>query len=844
MGIIRNITQKLFVKKHAPEPSDPETLRLDFKERYHSFRLLLNANNRALEIMAELEEALKGEHPFGMTFVRSRSTAIAVNVFKMIENLDFLAPEKYRELNTIFKGIREDIDRLLTHEKPMTDERLVIPLNTIDKNMTDLVGSKMANLGELKNNLKLNVPDGFAITSSAFQRFIEHNDLRSEINRRFQSANLDDMESLFTLSAEIQHLISTAKIPKSLEDAIMDAWWQTEDNAGFEITAALRSSAMGEDEAGSSFAGLHLSELNISAEHVLDAYKEIVASKYSLPAITYRLKKGFKDEDIVMCAGCLVMIDAVAGGVIYSRNPNNVHDDSIFINSAWGLPKAVVDGRVECDLFVVARKIPPEVVYEDVRTKDRKFVCYPLEGVCRLELSGDARGQPSITHEQILELAELAIKIEECYAVSQDIEWAIDHDGNINILQCRPLRQRESERLRIPDVLKDEAQEAVIVKEGVTASPGTAHGSVFVIKRDADILSFPQGAVLVTQQALPRWASLLNRASAVVTEQGSVAGHLATVAREFGIPALFGVSGATQKLSTGDLITIDASGGIVYKGRIESLLSAPAAKTNIMEGSPVYESLRQVGDIILPLTLLDPDAPDFKPSCAKTLHTHFSVWSSKQLFYKVPMQWWFLNLDDGFTGEVKGKYVHIENIASAPMLAYWEGFTAISWDGPPPLDGKGLMSVIFQSTANPSLVLGRRSSFADRNYFMISRDYCNMNSRFGYHFTTMEALVSERTSENYIIFQFKGGAADIQRRSRRVRFIGEVLEASGFSVTVKEDTLKARIEAREMDYILKRIKILGYLSLHTRQLDMIMSNPAKVTYYRSKIGNDLNTLLQ
>jgi pyruvate,water dikinase len=621
---------------------------------------------------------------------------------------------------------------------------------------------------------------------------------------------------------------------------------------------------MGEDETGSSFAGLHLSELNISADHVLEAYKDIVASKYSLPAITYRLQKGYKDEDIAMCVGCLVMIDAVAGGVMYSRNPNNVHDDSIFINSAWGLPKAVVDGRVECDLFVVSRNSHLEIIHEDVRIKDRKFVCYPLEGVCRLDLSGDDREQPSITRDQILALADLAIKVEESYGVAQDIEWAVDHDGNINILQCRPLRQRDSKRLSIPDILKDEAQEAAILKNGVTASPGSAYGTVFVIRRDADILSFPQGAVLVTQQALPRWASLLNRASAVVAEQGSVAGHLANVAREFGIPALFGVSGATEKLATGDLVTIDASGGVVYRGKIESLIATPEPQTNIMAGSPVYASLRQVSDIILPLTLLDPDAPDFRPGCAKTLHDitrfahekavremfnlaaedQFAEWTSKQLFYKVPMQWWLLNLDDGFTGEVEGKYVHIENITSSPMLAYWKGFTAVAWEGPPPLDGKGLASVLFQSTTNTSLVLGRRSKFADRNYFMISSDYCNLNSRLGYHFTTMEALASDRTFDNFIIFQFKGGAADIHRRSGRVRLIADILESSGFSVTVKEDTLKARIESREINYILKRVKILGYLSLHTRQLDMIMSNPAKVKYYRTKIENDLDALLQ
>jgi pyruvate,water dikinase len=147
------------------------------------------------------------------------------------------------------------------------------------------------------------------------------------------------MEKLYTLHAEIRQLILRSEVPVDLKDAIMKAWQQAEDAAGFEITAALRSSALGEDEAGSSFAGLHRSELNISADYVLQAYKEIVASKYSLPAIIYRLHKGFRDEDISMCVGCLVMVDAKAGGVTYSRNPVDVNDDSIFINAAWGLPK-------------------------------------------------------------------------------------------------------------------------------------------------------------------------------------------------------------------------------------------------------------------------------------------------------------------------------------------------------------------------------------------------------------------------------------------------------------------------------------------------------------------------
>jgi pyruvate,water dikinase len=107
----------------------------------------------------------------------------------------------------------------------------------------------------------------------------------------------------------------------------------------------------------------------------------------------------------------------------------------------------------------------------------------------------------------------------------------------------------------------------------------------------------------------------------------------------------------------------------------------------------------------------------------------------------------------------------------------------------------------------------------------------------------LEALVGERKEENYIKFQFKGGAADAERRIRRIHFVAEILAQFGFSTQLIEDNLEARIEGYDEEYMKKRVEILGYLSLHTRQIDMIMTNEAMVRYYRSKFKKDIEYLL-
>jgi pyruvate,water dikinase len=873
-----NLIQKIRNLFSEPVQQDTDGQEDLFKSRYQAFRRLLSANNAALDFMTELESAALGHRHFGMQFLRSRATGATTKVFNIVENLLFLAPGKYLALRDSMRTIQGQIQEELALKPTSQCQELVLDLNLITSEDVAVVGGKMANLGELRNSLQVPVPDGFAITAQSYMTFMRHTGLWDEINclvlghpmaAHFVSCSSPALEpdedegtdqpiALLEMCAKIRGMILDATVPQEIEEAILSAYDRLCSREGRMVHVALRSSALGEDSSGASFAGQHRSLLNLDRDSLIDGFKEVIASKYSAHALTYRYMLGIRDDDVLMCVGCLSMITSRAGGVVYTANPLDADDTRIQITSAWGVAKGVVDGTATTDQFIVERSDPPRIVERNVPRKESSLICSETEGVCRISVAPDLCEQPTLNDSQILQLAAMAARIEGHYHGPQDIEWCYTPAGNLVLLQTRPLevRKQQAASSLLPDV-------PVLIQAGQTASAGAAHGVVHIVKKDVDILVLPDNPILVCVEAAPKWAAVLNRCQAIVTEQGSVCGHLANVAREFKVPALFGVPAATSILSAGQEITLDADNCAVYPGLQEMLLDRKPERPNMMEGSPVFQTLQRVNRFITPLNLLDPDGLDFTPTNCRTLHDitrfcheksvqemfsfgrdhNFLPRSSKQLKTITPMQWWIINLEDGFTKEVGGKFVPLDNIASVPMLAIWRGIVAFPWEGPPGLDGKGFMSVLFQSATNNNLEPAMASTYSEKNYFMISRHFCNLQSRFGYHFTSVEALAGPRPRENYIRFQFKGGAADQQRRVRRARFVGEILDEFNFRTRVREDALFARLDDCDQQFIENHLEILGHILIHTRQLDMIMNREELVQFYKQRILRQLHSLM-
>ena len=824
----------------VPQLSLEELQRL-FTEKYCNFRELLTANNNALEAMAQMENALHDGRAFSMAFVRSNATVISVNIYKMIQCLMSMADGRYGMLEERFTDIQQQLDSIINHDVIKREGRWFLPLHEATRELVDLAGEKMANLGEAGSLPGIRIPPGFVVTGSATRYFFQQNNLYPAINRIFQQTDARSMEDLYERSNEVQSLIKRAALPADLEQQLYNQFDHLVQENKAPVKLAVRSSALGEDTRQASFAGLYHTELHVDRDDLIYSYKSVIASTYSSRAMIYRLTKGFLHEETIMCVGCLAMIDAVMSGVCYSQSISG-RPGAMDIFFSAGSAKGIVDGTKDTQHSLVERSAPYATIHQtaDVSPADASLM--------------DARAK---------DIAGAAMILESHFGTPQDIEWSINKEGLLYILQSRPISVVGNKE--VSNVSKLAMNEDCLLQGEVTGCAGTASGPVFVVRSNIDVLRFPKHSVLVVEHPLPQWAPLLRTATALVAETGSEAGHLATIAREFGLPAILSAKEATKILVNGQIVTINAANRTVYKGRVEELLEQGQPKNNPMDGSPVQKAMIDALQLISPLHLTDPTSPYFRSSCCQSLHDitrfcheksvvemfdfgkryTFKKGAAKRLVDNMPLEWWVINLADGFAeGFDSGdNYINISEIISTPMLAIWAGMHAYPWGGPPQASIRGMGSLFFQSTRQPGIDPAVPSAMVQKNYFLVSKNYCNLSVRLGYHYAMVEAFISSLRTERYVTFRFKGGAADERKRVGRIKLLAAVLEHYDFRIEIVGDALTARVEKRSQAFLFSRLRILGYLTIHTRQIDMVMEAPGQYKRYHDKFLREIKEMV-
>ncbi len=810
---------------------------------YEAFRALLDADHKCHEQVAALEKLYHENKRADFCAVIKAYEEVAQSIPQMIQSLERMAPGAYQRLSAIFTRIDSAIRAEGLRVDPVDPSSpFMLPLDSLPSPPEKLVGGKAANLSRIKKETGLPVPKGFAITSRAHQYFCEANHLLPKIASVLADLDIDSPPSLEGASRDLTDLIREAPLPPEVEDAIRNAFVRTFEDVPPIRACAMRSSAVGEDGLFS-FAGQFKTMLNVGPERLGEAYKEVLASKYSVGALLYRVKGGFLDQETPMAVLVLEMINPAASGIVYSRSPLSSQPSSIMVYSVWGLGELLVKGAAAPDRIEIARDGGSlRVVKKEKASGHSKMVLSRPGLVETVALDPIEKEHHSLTESMALQLASWSLKLESCFGGPQDVEWCLDRAGNLYVLQSRPLRL-EGPAPRTCDVPSSDISNPVLLSGGERAASGIGTGTVFILSSPSDLKDVPEESVLVSRTTSPKWTQVLGRVKAVVTDVGSVAGHFASVAREWGVPALVNTAVATQVLRAGETVTVDADRGTVFRGVVEPLLNLPCdLKTHLPENA-FRRRLRRMLDRISPLHLTNPDSPDFVPEKCETLHDllrfihekavreMFSlggrgkgrVRGARKLVSEVPVTLYMLDLGDGVrdTGEKRG--ILLEDVKNIPLRALWKGLSRpdIAWSS----EIRHFDWEEFDRLSSGIIGLDSQSlaSFA-----LLSADYLNINVRFGYHFVVIDTLCRPFPRENYISFRFGGGGANLEGRLLRTTFLGQVLEAQGFETNLQGDTIDATFHKGSPAELEGRLEVLGFLLGFTRLMDMKLESMQSV----------------
>lgn len=842
----------------SKKPDSPlTTAQGDLVRKYRHFRSLLGHNHRALKTLADMEQTYYSGKPFSLNSMRITYEQLLEAVMGVIYSLETLSGRTFAPLLKACTAIDDVIFESFNPKCMLQQMEYVIPLGDIPPDMDAVIGSKSANLARM-HALGIPVPPGFAVSASAFNRFMEANGLFRIIEEEFSKLDPESPGEIEKMSLTLQNLIRSSAVPEDVAAAILKAYAALEERTHRGVRIAMRSSAVGEDTEAS-FAGQYSTVLNVSGTEILDAYRSVIASKYGARAISYRMHHGLDDRETLMCVAGIVMIDARSSGVLYTVDPALPLSCALQINAIWGLGEFLVDGSTSPDRFSVDRRTML-VLHREIALKQRRLVSLAGGGTAPEDVPEAEQDKPAVGDETIAALGRFGITLEEQAESPLDIEWAVDRDNHIYILQSRPLGLPEVNENR--EINREEAINApVILKGGTAASHGVAIGTVRIIRTDEDLQSLPDQAIIVTKTMSPEYARVMGKISGLITDIGSVTSHLASVAREFGVPAIVDTKTATVALKEGETVTMHVASSTVYRGVVESLREQMKPRRKLILDSPVHRKMRSILDRVSPLNLTDPEDESFRPEGCRSFHdiiryTHemamremFGMTAEAgkggpalRLTTTIPLNLFLIDMGGGFReGLTSSDLLTPDVISSVPMKALWRGFThpGVSWEGTMNIKTDTLSSR-FAATATAEF----GEAPGGESYAIISGDYMNLSARFAYHFATIDALCSDNSNQNYVSLQFSGGAGNYYGRSLRIHLIGSVLDRLGFKVSIRGDFVEATLQRYDREETAEKLDLLGRLLASCRLLDMTLTNQDEVDRFTAAFFEGNYNLLQ
>ena len=850
---------------------------ISFRDKLHHFQRLLFGNDEALKLMGGMSEILSSGKPFSRKEINNIFSEILRNTSEVTHHLSVMCGGKFKSLINQVTRINEKCMELLSPnafcsirwECTETDcktceknesNKVENPVKSYSYRIDEIslnnireVGGKMSRLCEIHNKLLIPIPDGFCLTSRCFEDFLSQGDLYLQIDKAISSIDFNDNKQVQQASQVIQALIISSPIPQFIEKIILNNYEYLASKHG-DILISVRSSAIGEDDLHYSFAGLHYTALNVSKANLIDACFEVLISKYLPQSLVYRYLTGLRDVDMPMSIGCMQMIDSEVSGVLFTKDPLGINN-GIIIHAVHGLGTKVVDGSVTPQEFIVD---PDTCKVIEFKKGNQKYRTVPrlTDGLNEDKIPDDLVDVSCLTDSQIKTITEYALRIERYFDTPQDIEWTIDKSGRVFILQSRPLAVSKTGTLnasRKNSFDKASLGYKILLDKSSCASPGINSGEVFLLNRFKDLVDFPSGGILVVKKTSPELTRILHKAAGLVADIGNTTGHLAIIARELGIPVIVNTNNATDILTHGEVITIDAIDNKVYKGTITELIddyNSVSKIENIFLKSPMFHIWQNISQLVIPLNLTDPDSSEFSPENCKTLHdvTRFAhEYAMREMFmlyetaqfedkhayplkFSVPLDVHVIDLGNGIKNAEGKKYVTPEDIISQPFSSLIKGMTSpgIRWAGPLPIDLKGFTNLLMSNVVDSS-----RSDrgLGSRSYAIVADCYLNFFSRLGYHFTRLDSYASEELNNNYINFNFRGGAADPIRRMRRAKVIARVLETLNFSVTHKGDHVLATIRKIPASLILFLLTEIGRLMGAVRNVDVTLTTDENIEQF-------------